>query len=162
MAAKKARQAISQKKLLEIEGMDAVLKNIEKTIDRMKGERIKNEAYVEAAKHVWSQAKANVQALPISDRLKTILDAEISINRGLPANPYVLCGVSQKAGIQKLGGQGNFIINPYWVEKGIAGHTRGPYSGGKPFFVPAVKSARSKVAETLKAKLLEIATDTGL
>lgn len=162
MARRGTRQAVSQKALLELEGMDAVLKNIEKTIDRMKGERIKNEAYVEAAKHIWSQAKRNVQALPISDRLKTILDAEIMINRGLRANQYVLAGVSQKAGMQKLGGQGTFIINPYWVEKGIAGHTRGPYSGGKPFFAPAVRSARSQVAETLKAKLLEIAADTGL
>lgn len=157
---KKTERLVGKRELVKVEGMKEALDKIQATLDRATGLEVKD-VFIDGAKPIWSKAKHNIQGLPISNRLKQILDAEVMIFRAKPKQPYVVVGVSQGAGIKKLGDTPGrwkgkaFIINPYWVEYGIRGRSKGAYSG-HPFFRPALASARESVKEALANGFKEI------
>jgi hypothetical protein len=156
-----ARRAITTRKLVAIEGIPEVLANIAKVMNKTTAESLKK-LYIDAAKPVWSTAKRNISGLNVSPQLKQVLDAMVMINSAIPRNPYVLVGMSQQAGIRKLG-KGRFIPNPYWFEFGTDARKR---SGGggtgritpTPYFRPALTAARPLVKQAIVAgfpKILE-------
>lgn len=177
MAAKRRMASnVGGKRLLKIEGVAEAIAEVERTLSRTTGKRLKEEVLVGGAKVIWSAAKRNVAALPVSNRIKQILDAEVAIIVPSRPEPYVIVGVSQKAGIKKLGSSG-FIINPYWIEMGVGGAKRiggkfagrvkggsadaqGQYSAPHPFFRPALsasrKGARTAIANGLKTLVQDV------
>ena len=163
MAKGRVKRGVTKGQLMKVEGMDEVLAEIEKRMDRVTGEAIKD-ALIEAGKPLWSQAKKNIAALPVSDRMKQILDAEVSIMRGKPKQPKIVVGMSQQAGIRKLGRKRR-AINPYWVEFGTQERTGPPHpvygtNRGRmkpfPFWRDALKTARPEIAQTLAKQMKEI------
>lgn len=145
-----ARQAVTGRQLVKVDGMDEALKNIAKVMSKTTGEALKG-AYIEAAKVLWKQARANIRALPLSDKAKAVLTAEVSIMRAPANRPYAMVGMSQQAGIRKLGKGGRFISNPYWFEFGTK---RGMKP--TPFFRPAVSMARPGIKEALAGGLKKV------
>jgi hypothetical protein len=168
-----ARLVIRQKGVAAIAGMNEVLSNIEKIIAATDAGELMTDLFVEASKHIWTQTKRNIASLPVSADLKEVLDAETIINRAKRGNPYVLVGMSQQAGIKKLGGRHlkmtrggkRFIPSPYWFEFGTADRATGKsnskgqkfFSFGRrtgriqatPFFRPAVSAAKPLVKQAL-------------
>lgn len=148
-----ARRAVTQRQLLQIYGIDDVLDKIAKVLDKTTGNAVKD-VYIDAAKPLWAQVKRNIAALPVSPRVKEILDAEMMINRGQDRKQHVLAGMSQQAGIKKLGLGGRFILSPYWVEFGTS-------SGMRPhaYFRPALAATRAQIRSKLEAGFKEIIKD---
>lgn len=181
--ARRMRQAVTQNAWMKVEGMPDILRNIEKTISRTTGTRLEDEALVAGAKPIWSQAKQRVQALNLPPKLKQVLDAEVSIVKPRRPEPYVIVGTSQGAGVQKLGSLAGswrgrrFVLNPYWIEFGVAGtkrnggrfagrggeeqDVRGAYSRAQPFFRPAITTARPLVKAAIATALKKIVEDVG-
>lgn len=156
-----ARTVVGKKQLLKVEGMAEIKANIERRINRTMAEGIKD-ICIDAAKIIWSRAKQNIAALPLGRPAKAMLDAQVSIMRGKPEQPRVLVGVSQRAGLRKIGGaRGSW--SPYWWEFGtqeravtkahpIYGLKRGKIKP-TPFFKPAVSASRTAVRDKLAAGL---------
>lgn len=159
----RAKQAVGKRDLVRVDGMPEVLENLKKRMERATAEAIKA-TLIDGGKPIWRQARANIQGLPVSARLKQILTAEVAMMKGKPKQPSIVVGISQAAGISRLGNQASsrggksFIINPYWVEKGIAGHRTGPYTG-HPFFRPAVDSTKSEVVSRLSNGFKKLLVD---
>ena len=166
--AKRKYRAVTQKGLIKVEGMQEVLDNIAERLDRTVGKQVKA-VYVEAAKAVWSKTKQNIAGLPASERLKQVLNAEVMINTGEDRQQNVLVGMSQQAGIRKLGNQAGtyrgkrFIPSPYWFEHGTAMRQGPRGSTGRiaatPFFRPAVTSTRGEMRDRMAAGFKELLVD---
>jgi len=152
MAKRVQRQTVSKKQLLKVGGTAEVIAAIEAQMDRMTGEAIKD-ALINAAKPLWAQAKSNIAALPIGRPAKEMLDAQVSIMRGKPKQPKVVVGMSQHAGLKKLGGR-HRSWNPYWWEFGTR-ERKGPRGAIKatPFFRPAVTASKDQVRNRLAYEL---------
>jgi hypothetical protein len=163
MAKGRVKRGVTKGQLMKVEGMDGVLAEIEKRLDRVTGEAIKD-ALIEAGKPLWSQAKKDIAALKVSDRMKEILDAEVAMMRGKKKQPKIMVGMSQAAGKRKLG-RNRRSINPYWVEFGTQERTGPPHPvyGTKrgrmkpfPFFRNALEKAKPEIAQALASQLKEI------
>ena len=170
MARKTVKQSVTKRQLMKVEGMEDVIANIEARIDRSMAEEIK-ETYVDAAKIIWSAVRKNIAALRISTGVddpssinrasREMLDAQVSIMRGKPKQPRVVVGMSQKAGLKKLGGA-HRSWNPYWWEFGTQERTgpNHPIYGTRrgrikptPFFRSAVAASKAEVRDKLAAGL---------
>jgi len=153
-----AKTVVTKKQLLKMDGVAEALSEIEKRLDRATGNEIKK-ALIEGGKPLWRQAKQNIAGLGgVSKELKAILSAEVSMMRGKAKQPKILVGMSQLAGIKKLGRGGRFIPSPYWFEFGTAqrvtktGHRTGAITP-TPFFRDAISKSKTAVREALAASL---------
>ncbi len=148
---KRKYKAITQRGLLRIEGMQALLDAVVERMDRATAQSIKD-IYVAAATKLTQRVRQNIAALPYSERLKEALRSGVVINRGQDKKPNVLVGVSQKAGVKQLGRQ-RFMPNPYWFEHGTAMRVTSRGARGRinatPFFRPAVLAARDDIRTTI-------------
>lgn len=168
MARKRGRRAdvnrlVGAADLIQIEGLGDVIANIAALVDRFTVKRLK-QVYIEASKPVWSQAKRNIDGLPVSPELKEVLHAMTMINTAAPDADYVLMGMSQQAGIKKLGrtkeGNKRMIPNPYWFEFGTANRATSKRATGKinatPFFRPALEAKKREVKAVLEQELKKL------
>jgi HK97 gp10 family phage protein len=145
-----ARQAVTGRALLKLNGMADVTANLARVMSKTTGQALKG-AYLAGGKEIWGQVQRNIQSLPRSSRAKRILAAEISIMKADPRKPYVVVGMSQHAGIKKLQRPGRFIGNPYWFEFGTS---RGMKP--TPFFRPAIAQARMKARDAMAEEMKDI------
>jgi len=164
---------VSKAKLFRIEGMEETIDEIVRTMNRVTAIRLKH-VFAEAAKPIWSQAKTNIAALPVtkhlSPELKEMLGAMMMINKGKPNDPKVLSGMSQDYGrksrpdlFAKTKGRGKWkIANPYWWEFGTRSRS-GPRGSitPSPFFRTAVSAKRGEVKNVLVRELKKVVEDIG-
>jgi hypothetical protein len=171
---------VTKSKLFQVEGMDDVIKEISRTMDRVTAERLKA-IYVEAAIPIWSQVKRNIAKL-YSGPVQNMLDSMVMITKGKPKKQHVLSGMSQAYGIKQMptrlkkGGQlhrlGNWKVwNPYWWEFGTKErkigyrHWKWGWFRGRikptPFFRPAVEEKKSEVRDILVRELRRVIEDVG-
>jgi hypothetical protein len=170
MAKKRVRrQTVSKNQLLKVDGMDDVLEEIEKRMDRMTGEAIK-EALVNAAKPLFGQVKENIAGLSIGPKLKEMLTAQVAIMRGSKKVPRIMIGMSQDAGLHRR--PDLFVrpdgkrkpVSPYWFEFGTAarvtdkGHATGAIKS-TPFWRPALSSSKDSIRNRLAYELKKIVQD---
>ena len=166
---------VTKRELFRVEGMDKILAEITKAMDRVTAERLK-EVFVKAAIPIWSSVKENIASLDASTKIKQMLDAMMMINQGKPKRANVLTGMSQEYARRVKPNlfrreAGWRILSPYWVEFGTQprytkkkhfkyGWFRG-YLSPKPFFRPAVEANKGKVKEVLVSELRRVIEDVG-
>lgn len=140
------------KNMLAVAGAEEVLKNISDTLNRISGEAFKDMC-AWAGAPIADQARANVQSMPVSEKIKTALGACIVVNKGTATKANAIVRVTQPAGVAILGSTA-FVPNPYWWEYGTAprytstGHFTGKITG-TPYFRPAVVTSRPIVRQRL-------------
>jgi hypothetical protein len=157
-----ARQAVTSRQLLKIEGIEEILKKIAERLPRhhVVGPKLKD-MYLKAALPIQAQAKRNIDSLPLAAGAKTTLKQQVVAGRGPARFPNAFVSMYQWAATAQSVGPGGRIPNPYWFEFGTAlRETKGGHRTGQitatPYFRPAITQARGKVKLELEAGLKRI------
>lgn len=157
-----ARNVVTTKRLLKVEGVQELITAIEQYVNQTTGIYLKS-IYFKAATVVSEQARLNIDAMQVDDRLKLVLKHSVFTSEGPAHHPNAFSALSQWRAAKKLGGKasGRRYVNPYWWEFGTAErHTAGGKYTGKispqPFFRPAITQSRDKVVAVLVDGLAEL------
>lgn len=145
-------------------GSLAILKEISKRLDLTTGAALKD-LYLRAAQPILTQARQNIDSLPISDSAKAVLKVQVVAGRGPKRLPNAFVAMYQwAANVEANHQQGHRVPNPYWFEFGTAervtasGHKTG-HMGPTPYFRPAVVQARGEVRALLVQGLKDLVVD---
>lgn len=158
-----ARTIGTRRDLSRIEGIEEVLKNIEKRLpkDRAVGQKLK-EVFKHAAEPIQEQARSNIKSTPLNESGKKLLSEMVVVGKGPARHPNAFVSLYQFAI------HSDTILNPYWVEFGTAMRFTGKKGGPRrftgqiifsPFFRPAISQARGKVKGRLVDGLRTVLVD---
>ena len=135
-------------------------------MSKMTGKAAKSVFYDGATLHS-NQVRHNIQGLPVSQRLKRVLEAAVVTNMGPENKSNAISMMSQKAAERKLGGAAadDRYPNPYWFEFGTQPRRSGGGDRGQitptPFFRMAIQQVRNSVKDVLVTGLGKIVESAG-